>query len=116
MIKTYLKNTVGKAAGLIVSSEAASYISKIGAGTTDLIQRVLTLKLLFIIFKRQSGLYQITEQQSIDFQPKTHEQRQTQLYLLTQKVYFAEGADNDRFVQLLKEITTGPITPNQLEE
>jgi len=47
--------------------------------------------------------------------PKSHEQRMNWLYGLSFKVYFG-GQNEDKLLQLIKEVTTGSVTPSQIEE
>ena len=57
LIKAYLKLTKGIGGGVLISSEGAAFINKVGVSTTSLDQRILSLKLLFNIFSRESSLY-----------------------------------------------------------
>jgi hypothetical protein len=87
-----------------------------GYSTSMLNQRIIALKLLFAIFGRKKDLYKDTEPilNIPDLNPKSHEQRLQQIYFVSFRSHFLH-ADQDKFVQILKEITTGNVSPNQLE-
>lgn len=73
MIKSYIKKTLSTGAGTIVCAESAQFIASMGTNTTNFDQRILAHKLLFIIFKREKGMYLRTDQFKFDQAPKTHE-------------------------------------------
>ena len=92
MIKSYVKKTLSVGAGIIICAESAQFIASMGTNTTNFDQRILAHKLLFILFKRQAGLFSKTDHLKLDQAPKTHEQRMLHMFHLSLRVYF-DGND-----------------------